>query len=425
MKKDRSYHRRRVIKVLVCTMLATSTLTTSTGASDNTVNIGLLLPLSGSSAAIGNQTKVGAEVAAEQINKAGGVKSLGGAKLKLLFADSQSKPDVGVSETERLVQQEKVDMIIGAFNSAVTFPASELAERYGVPWLVTGSVKDEITERGFKYVFRPNNKAQYDAREQVDAIDLLREETGNGPSTIGLFYRGDDWGRSHAKAVKRIALERGYKIVLDESYIPGQFDFSAQLLKIRVSKPGALIFVAGTADHILFNKQMFGNRVDLPYGLHSVGGGAEDSSFYEAVPQQSVEYMFVQEDWQIDRLQADDVGLEIKSGNEAFKAKLGYDFNSYGAQGFSNIYVAFDALSRASSKDHKAIRDAFATTNITSGPALVTGYQSVSFDEDGQNVKAHGVISQNLGGDRLTVWPRENRLTSTKPVWPPPLWANR
>ncbi|WP_020203495.1 ABC transporter substrate-binding protein, partial [Cupriavidus sp. WS] len=127
------------------------------------IPIGFVLPLSGGAATIGNQTKQGAEIAAEQINQAGGIRSLGGAKLKLIFADSQSKPDVGVAETERLIQRENVPLIVGAYNSAVTFPATEVAERYKVPWVVTGAVKDEITERGFKYVFRPNNKAIYDA----------------------------------------------------------------------------------------------------------------------------------------------------------------------------------------------------------------------------------------------------------------------
>jgi len=411
--------RRSFLKATVATTMLLLCAPTMALADDGTVKIGLLLPLSGGSAAIGNQTKVGAQIAAAQIN------ALGGRQLELVFSDSQSKPDIGVSETERLIQREEVSMIIGAYNSAVTFPSSEVAERYGVPWLVTGSVKNEITERNFSNVFRPNNKASYDAREQVDAIDLLSKQTGNRPTTIGLFYRGDDWGRSHAAAVKEIALERGYKIGLDEAYVPGQVDFSAQLLKIRSTKPDALIFVAGTADHILFNKQLLGNRIDLPFGLHSVGGGAEDPSFYEAVPQRGYEYMFTQEDWQIDRMQSGGLGKEITAGNVAFEEKMGYPFNSYGAQGFSNIYIAFDAITRAGSGDRSAIRDALAATNITEGPALITGYQSVTFDKNGQNVNAHGVISQNIKGERLTVWPQENRLDSTTPVWPIPSWSDR
>lgn len=388
------------------------------------IKIGFVLPLSGGTATIGNQTKVGAEIAIEQINAAGGIKSLGGAKLVAIFADSQSKPDVGVAETERLITREQVSVMVGAYNSAVTFPATEVAERYKTPWLVTGSVKDEITERGFRYVFRPNNKAIYDAREQMDAIDLLAKETGNKPQTIGLFYEGTDWGRSHTANIKKMALERGYKIALDESYPPNQSDFSAQLLKIRASKPDALIVVAYTPDHILFTRQFAENRLNVPYGIHSVGGGAEDPSFYKSVNPKAYDLMFVQDDFQVDIMQA------IKDPNaldadKKFQTRMGYGLNAYGAQGVSNAYILRDVLERAASTDREKIRDALAATDIKSGPALITGYSRVVFDDKGQNPHAHGAITQNIGGERRTVWPAANRLAGTKPVWPLPDWSKR
>ncbi|MDI4664577.1 ABC transporter substrate-binding protein [Xanthobacter autotrophicus] len=388
------------------------------------VMVGFVLPLSGGSATIGNQTRLGAQVAAEQINAAGGIASLGGAKLKLIFADSQSKPDIGASETERLIQRENVSLLVGAYNSAVTFPASEVAERYKTPWIVTGAVKDEITERGFKYVFRPNNKATYDAREQLDAMDLLKKETGKGPASIGLFYEGTDWGRSHAANIKKFARERGYAISLDESFPPNQVDFTAQLLKIRASKPEALIVVAYTPDHLLFTRQYFENKINIPFGIHSVGGGSEDPSFYKAVPQKAVDYLFVQEDWQIDRLKTD-TDPRVLDANTRFKAQAGYDINSYGAQGISNVYLIKDVLERAASTDRDKIRDALAATDITSGMPLIVGYQRIKFDEQGQNTFGHGVISENIGGERRTIWPSANRAPDTKPVWPVPDWSAR
>lgn len=383
------------------------------------VKIGFVLPLSGGAATIGNQTKVGAEVAVAQINAAGGIKSMGGAKIVPIFADSQSKPDVGVAETERLITRENVTMIVGAYNSGVTFPATEVAERYKMPWLVTGSVKDEITERGFKYVFRPNNKATYDAREQIDAMDLLKRETGKGPKTIGLFYEGTDWGRSHSANVKKLAKERGYQVTLDESYPPNQSDFSAQLLKIRATKPDALIVVAYTPDHILFTRQFSEGGVYIPYGVHSVGGGSEDPSFYKSVSAKAVENMFVQEDFQIDIMRATTDKLAIDA-DAKFKAILGYGINAYGGQGISNVYIAHDALERAGSADRELLRAALAATDITKGPALITGYSRIRFDENGQNPFAHGVISQNHAGERRTIWPAGNRLAGVKAVWPLP-----
>ncbi|MCX8997094.1 ABC transporter substrate-binding protein [Rhizobiaceae bacterium BDR2-2] len=388
------------------------------------VKVGVVLPLTGISATIGNQTMNGAKAAADQINEKGGVAALGGAKLELVFADSQSKPDIGASEVERLIQREGVVTVLGAYNSGVTFPASEVAERYKTPWIVTGAVKDEITERNFKYVFRPANKAIYDAREQLDAIQMLTEEFGTGPKTIGLFYEGTDWGRSHAANVKTLAAERGFTIALDESYPPAQVDFTAQILKIRSTRPDALIVAAYTPDHILFSRQMFENRILIPFGIHTVGGGAEDPAYYEAVPARANEYMFIQEDWRIDSL-SNNPDPELVEINERYR-KLGkYDLNSFASQGVGAVYLLKDALERAASVDKEAIRAALADTDITSGLALAQGFDRIKFDEQGQNTFAHGVISQTLDGQRLTIWPAESRAPGVKPAWPVPEWSQR
>lgn len=396
----------------------------STALAADAVKVGCVLPLSGGSATVGNQTKVGVEIAARQINDAGGIKALDGAMLEVVFADSQSKPDVGVTETERVIARENVSVLCGAFNSAVTFPSTEVAERMKTPWVVVGSVKDEITERDFKYVFRINNKATYDAREQIDAMDMLKEEFGEGPKTLAMLYEGSDWGRSHAANVKKIAAERGYEIVVDEAAPPNQTDFGNQLLKIRAASPDAVIVALYTPDHLLFTRQMMEQRLDLPYGVHSVGGGMEDPAFYKALPPEAAFYAFVQEDWQIDILKvASDPA--ILAADEATKEALGYGMSAYTAQGISAVYVIADALERAKSADREALRQALAETDIQSGPALVTGYNRIQFDEQGQNTHAHGVISQNLGGERKTVWPKGNRATDTSPVWPIPAWSDR
>jgi branched-chain amino acid transport system substrate-binding protein len=413
--------------VFTVTLLIVFALLAGTGGfalAVDDVLIGFVLPLSGGSATIGAQTKTGAIVAAEQINRQGGVHSLGGAKIKLVFGDSQTKPDIGASETERLIKRAKVSLICGAYNSAVTFPSSEVAERYKTPWLVTGSVKDEITERGFAHVFRPNNKALYDANEQISAIELFKEESGRGPKRIGMLYEGTDWGRSHAANVRKLLKKKGYKLVMDEAYPPGQIDFSPQLLKMRAKKPEAMIIALYTPDHIIFSKQYLENRLDMPYGIHSVGAGSEDPAFYRAVPQAAVDYMFVQEDWQIDKMEGIAAG-PIYEGNRRFKELMGYAMNAYGAQGYSNMYVIYDALERAGSPDRNKIRDALAATNITRGQALIMGYQKIAFDRDGQNVDAHGVISQNQGGKRISMWPMANRPSGASPIWPIPSWKSR
>lgn len=400
------------------------------------VKVGEVLPLSGPAAPQGTQIKTGAEIAVEEINAEGGIKALGGAKIKLVFGDSKSTPDGGAAETERLCTLEKVSLILGAFQSGVTFPATEVAERYKTPWIVNVAVKDEITERGFKYVFRDFNKASYDLLEMLRGVELFSKETGKKPKTFALVYEGTDWGRSSAQFARKFFPEAGYKMLLEESYPPGIADFTPQTLKLKAAKPDMLIIACYTPDHILFSKQHMEQKLYLPYGLWSVGAGSEDPSFYKAVPQKSVEYMFVQDDW--------DVNAPKRSWYPALdkkvKAKLGYGLNSYAACGYGTMYLVKDVLERAASPDRDKIRGAIVATDITAErcggierkadgqsycPALIRGIQRIKFDEQGQNTFSHGQITQNQKGVKIPLSPMEVRPPGGKVIWPIPPWDKR
>jgi branched-chain amino acid transport system substrate-binding protein len=401
------------------------------------VKVGEVLPLSGPVAPQGSQLKAGSEIAADEINAAGGIKALGGAKIKLIFGDSKSTPDGGAAETERLCTLEKVSIILGAFQSGVTFPASEVAERYKTPWLVNVAVKDEITERGFKYVFRDFNKASYDVKEMLSAMELFAEETKKKPKTVALLYEGTDWGRSSAQFAKKYFPEKGYKIILDESYPANISDFTPQILKIKSAKADLLFIAMYTPDHILFSKTQMEQKLYLPYGIWSVGAGAEDPSFYKAVPPRSVAYMFVQDDWDV----AASKRAWFPAVDKKAREKLGYGTNAYIAAGYGTIYVVKDALERAGSADREKLREALAATDITEKncgrierkaengqiycPALVRGIQQVKFDENGQNTFSHGNITQNLNGEKVTMWPKAMRPAGAKLAWPIPAWDKR
>ena len=405
------------------------------------VVVGEVLPLSGGAATQGSQIRAGAEIAAEEINAEGGIKALGGARIKLVFGDSKSTPDGGMAETERVVTAEKAAILLGAFQSGVTFPATEVAERYKTPWIVNVAVKDEITERGFKYVFRDFNKASYDVKEILAAMELFAKETGQKPKTVAMLYEGTDWGRSTAAFVKKLFPAAGYQLVLDESYPPNQADFTAQVLKIKAAKPDYLIGCLYTPDHILFSKQMMEQKLDIPFGFMSVGAGSEDPAFYKAVPPQSVAYMFVQEDWDIMAPKRP----WYPALNEKAKPKLGFDMNSYVAAGYGTMYLVKDILERAKydadlAKYRTNIRDSVAATDISTTacqrierkaggqsycPALVRGITRIKFDEQGQNTYSHGLISQNLNGRRTLLAPIDFREAGAKPAWPVPRWADR
>ena len=146
--------------------VACSVVLAQAGSAQTVVKVGNILPLSGPSASVGLQNKQAQDMAVDEINQAGGIKSLGGAKIQLLYADSESKPEKGVAEAERFINTEKVNILTGCWNSAVSYPVSAVAERYAVPFLVPVSVADKITEQGFKNVFRIAAKDSWWTRDQ-------------------------------------------------------------------------------------------------------------------------------------------------------------------------------------------------------------------------------------------------------------------
>ncbi len=387
-----------------------------------TIKIGGLWPLSGDASTIGTEERDGMQFAVAEINAAGGIKSMGGAKLEVVYADSQSRPDVAVSQADRLLGKDKVMMLVGAYRSGDTFPVTDVAERYGIPMLTQGAVKNEITERHYKNVFRINNKASYDVNEMTTSLNLFAQEKKMQVKTIGFIYESTDWGADTAKIMREYAKKIGWKEVLSEPVKAGQTDMSPVILKVKRTNPDVLFVAMYTPEHILFNKAYAGNKVNIKFGLWSVGGGTEDPAFYKAVPNSMDEYMFVQDDW--------DTGGPAR---EAWKAKLakacrdkyGYAMGNFWAQGYAATYVAKEIFEKARSTDPAAIRKAASQIDITSGPALLMGYQRIKFDENGQNTYAHGTISERQGGKRVVLWPEKNKTPSADVILPIPDWASR
>lgn len=182
-----------MVFALACALVFVSgTSVMAAGAKE--IKIGNILPLSGPSASVGLQNQWAIELATEKINKAGGIKSLGGAKLVNIFTDSKGDPNVGATAAEQLINTDKVVLISGAWNSAVTKPSTQVAERYGIPYVVPVSVNDAITERGFKYTFRLAAKDSWWARDQFRFLDDMKKATKTELKTIAFVYENGDWG---------------------------------------------------------------------------------------------------------------------------------------------------------------------------------------------------------------------------------------
>jgi len=398
------------------TLLALAGMSMSAMA-ETVVKIGNVEPLSGPSASVGQQGKNAREMAVEEINAAGGIKSLGGARLELIYADSKSDPNVGVTETERLINTDKVNIVTGCWNSGVTYPATAVAERYGVPFVVPVSVRDTITERGFKYVFRIAAKDSWWTRDQFTFLKDMKDEFGTELKTVAFVYENGDWGTGFAAQWKTLAEEAGYEIVLDEPYPSAATDLTPVVTKIRRAKPDVLLLTSNAADAVLITNTLADYKVTPKVVLGS-GGGHADPTFISGTSG-NAKFMFDIVEWETD---VNKPGA--KETNDKYKAKYGSNLTGEAVDAYVAMYVIADALERAASLEPAKIRDALAATDLGTGPAAIVAYDSIKFDATGQNENAALAIVQindlGQGLERITVWPKTSRRAGYTPVFPMP-----
>jgi len=385
------------------------------------VKIGNVLPLSGDIAPIGQVGKMAREMAVEEINAAGGIKSLGGAKLKMLYADSRGDPKIGATETEKLIVRDNVVVVTGCYQSTVTYAATAVAERYKVPFLVPVSVMDKITERGFKYTFRLAAKASWWARDQIRFIDAMGKKTGKKAKTLALIYENTDWGQSTAEGWRELAPKYGLKVVLDEPYPHAAPDLTPVVIKLKNSGADVALFVSYAADAILLTNTIAEMKVNCMAFIGSAGGHADPT--YLKNTGENAHYWFDVAEWESD--------IDPQSQEIAKKFYERYELHmpAEAVDVYAAMYVLANALERAASTDPEKIRDALAKTYITTGPAMVVPYEVIEFDESGQNPHASLVIVQirEVGGklERVSVWPAAAAREGYEPIWPIPGWEQR
>ena len=241
----------------------------ATGAArQQPVKIGVIYPLSGNSASAGNYSKMAIEVGADVINngnadlakimplaKGGGLPGLGGAKIQLIFADNQGTPAAGQNQALRLISEEKVAALIGAYQSGITLTASAIAERHGIPFLTAESVAANLTERGFKWFFRTTPVAIDFARAYST---FLKEQKAAGQKvgSIALVHENTEYGNSVASVIADQFAKDGLPITQKIAYSANSSDVQPQVLQLKEKNPDVVIFISYTSDAILYAKTM-------------------------------------------------------------------------------------------------------------------------------------------------------------------------
>jgi branched-chain amino acid transport system ATP-binding protein len=181
--------------------------------------------------------------------------NLGGAKVEVIYSDNQGNPSVGQNETLRLITQQNVAAMIGAYQSSVALTATAVAERYGIPFLVGDSVAPNITGRGFQWVFRTTPIAPDFSRTYMEFLDDMNK-AGHTLHTIAIVNENTDYGTSVAEVLRKVAAEHHYDVVTDIAYNANPTDVSAAMLQLKQKSPDVVIFVSYASDAILNMKTM-------------------------------------------------------------------------------------------------------------------------------------------------------------------------
>ena len=246
---SKRYMRREFVKVSAVAIgmafLATcgSPAVAQTTKAGKPVSVGVIEPLTGASAASGKWLRLAWEYAVEKVNSQGGIKSLGGAQIKLVFGDHQGKQEVAISEVERLIQQEKVSVVGGAQLSGIVVAATTVTERMQVPFVVDVPAAAPITERGFKYVFRTNINGRTYGKTFVALIKDLNAQGAN-IKKVALVYPDTEAAKSFLGAAGQEARAAGLDLVFDEGFPLDTQDFTTLLTRIKVKNPD----IVGTND---------------------------------------------------------------------------------------------------------------------------------------------------------------------------------
>ena len=374
--------------------------------------IALIAPLSGPWARQGFLVRAGAEMAVDDVNNSGGVKALGGAKLKLIVADAGDNPEKAKNAAQRLVSQSP-DLVAGtgAWLSSFTLAVTEVTERARLPWL-TLSYADKITDRGFHYVFQSSLPGEQQAKATLPSvIALATKATGQKPKTVAIVQDNTAAPMSFVKPMVEGGLDKeGIKLVAHETFTPPLSDATPIIQKIRTARPDFLfLIVSSVPDNSLILQKLAemglshsrlpvvanGSPLVTPELLKLVGAENLDGT------------MTVLANWPI----KGDEKLVAEFKKRTGEPWMGQDsISSYG-----HVMIVKDALERAGAADREKVNTAIHAMDTASGPAQFFPGGQLKFDANGRRVGAPLIVVQWRNGEPVTVGPDEFAVAD--PVW--------
>ncbi|MGB4549892.1 MAG: ABC transporter substrate-binding protein [Syntrophales bacterium] len=413
-----------VAAVAVC--LALGVTPGQSMAQEKVIKIGTIFPLTGPVATAGQRCKAAVETAAEIINNkhpnvkvplAAQAGLLGGYKIVLVHTDSQGKPDVGKAEAERLINQEGVWGLIGAYNSAVSMPASLVAERAKKIFMCGASSSAALTQRDLKFFFRTASTDEVESHEFVEVLKWLNKTQKKANlKTLGIIYENSVFGKHAAEEAKKAAAKGGFNVVADVPFNPGATNLDSEVQTLKSKNPDALFGAVLGADYSLMVKTM--KKMNwIPKACLNYCSGyqdpviakqlGDDASYFMGSTGYSPQFA--------------DIMPAVAAVEKIFKTKTGgVPYDSDSIQETIALLVLAQAIEKSKSLDPEVVAKTL-YANTWPSPLSLSG--KVAFAPGGQNKLALSIITQLQGGEYKRVFPREK--ANTKVVFPMKPWDKR
>jgi branched-chain amino acid transport system substrate-binding protein len=382
-------------------LAATGTPFNSARAQGGPLKVGVLLPRSGAQAGIGQDCQRGVELAPALL------KELGLPELAIMNADTETNVEVARARAEKLIN-EGAQLLVGAFDSGQSTAIAQVAEQKGIPFVINIAAAPQITEQGYKFVFRNFPTAGMILSDAFANQKELFEATGVAPKSVVFMHVNDTFGTSMQQGINAVMprFNMPYQIVEQIAYDPTARDLSVEVAKAKATGAQALLMVSRLNDAILITRELVKQRWS-PMAVLSMGPGWYEDQYLKTLGKLS--------DGPISFVPWYDPHKRLSKQLDAALAKAypGINMNTNHVFTFEALLVAADAYKRARSTDPKALADAIRTTNITDNVSIGPGIQ---FNDKGQNDKLKNAAIQNRGGKLLTIAPKE--ASNAKPELP-------
>jgi branched-chain amino acid transport system substrate-binding protein len=377
----------------------------SKGPQSNTFKIGVITSLTGSNAAFGQAHKNGYTIALEEINARGG---LLGKKVELDYYDDQSRPDQAVQGVSKLVDQDRVPIVLGAYSSESTRAIVPVVTQKQVPLIMPTAVADNVMESNSPWVFRICAGSSSFA---LATLDFLKN---NGdPKKLAIVYENTNFGQANNKSMTEAAKAAGLELVDSEAYQASSPDYKSLLQRVKGKNPEVIYFASYLLDASTLMRQSEQLGLNPKY-YTSAGTGFAAAEFptQDKGAGKYAEYTFSVSQWLPSAkwkgsAEFDEKYFKLAGSHPAY----------HGMEAYAVMVVAAAAIDKAKSEQAQAIRDAIKDVNLPETP-----FGPVKFDARGQN--QHPVlVTQVQGGQYKVVWPSD--AAESKPIIPTPEWSKR